>query len=153
MKKLVFGLIATVMFGFVNNAQTTVYKGESKDSFIEASNVDSEINTIITEIKVTNKETKVTLPSFYYKFTSESNSDVRKDFENDPKSVSGIFTIEVDGQIVYKRLLKNGVFEKAEIIQFVGTTELGKKYSCTIKGIASCGNDHFNDMNFVDYAF
>lgn len=108
---------------------------------------------IFTEVKITNKETNVTLPSFIYKFKSYNHTDVRNDLNNNPNAVSGILTIEVDGQIIYKREVKKGVFEKPQIIDFIATSELAKKYPCTIKGNFDCAVDRVNAMNFVDYAF
>src|SRR5690554_5231989 len=129
MKKIIFGLIATVFMGVSSFGQSsTYYKGEGKDTFVEAFEIESgDKSTIITEVKITNKKTNVTLPSFIYKLQSNKQTDLKKDLANNPRSISGLLTIEVDGQIVYKREVNNGVFGEPEIIEFVGTTTLGKK--------------------------
>lgn len=63
MKKLIFGLIAVVMFNSFSFGQTL--KGENKSSFFEVSIIKSDINCIVTEVKITNKETKVTPSKFH----------------------------------------------------------------------------------------
>jgi hypothetical protein len=153
-KKLLFGLIAIVLL-FSNDSfgQTSSHRAEGKDTFVESFEVKSDINTIITEVKITNKNTNVTLPSFIYKFKSYGTTDVKKDFATNPNGISGMLTIEIDGQIIYKRELKKGVFEKPEIIDFIPTSVLGKKYPCTIRGNFQCAVDRVNAMNLIDYAF
>jgi hypothetical protein len=63
MKKLVFGLIATVMLSFSSFAQESVFKG--KNTIIKTTIIESNINSIIMKVDITNSETNVTLPSFF----------------------------------------------------------------------------------------
>ena len=153
MKKLVFGIVASLAVFNSSYGQNSTNRAEGKYLIIEASNLKSNINEIITEVKVTNKEKNISLPIFLHKFISLEKTDLKKDFENNSKTVSGISTIEVDGQIVYQRILKNGVFEKPQIYEFVGTTVLGKEYECTVQGNLTCVSDRIQDMNPVEYGF
>lgn len=149
MKNLFFGLIATAMFTSLSFAQS--FKGENTSSSIESFAVKSESNSIVTEVKITNKETGVLLPSFIYTFTSDSKSNVKEDLERNSKDVSGTFTIQVDNQLVYQIKVVKGVFQIPEKFEFTGTTEAGRKYPCTIKGNIECAVDRINDMNWFDY--
>lgn len=148
MKKLIFGLIAVVMFNSFSFGQTL--KGENKSSFFEVSIIKSDINCIVTEVKITNKETKVTLPSFIYKFTSDSQTNIKEDLARNPNEISGVYTIEVDKELLYSRKVENEVFQKADFFEFVGTSEIGKKYPCTVAGNFECAVDRINDMNWFD---
>lgn len=127
-------------------------KIEQNDKIVESSNIKSEINTIITEISITNKKTKIKLPSFIYKFISNNKTDIRKDLKVNPKFVSGTFTIEVDGQLLYKMKVINGNKQKAQIFQFNDNSQVGKKYPCSIAGNFQCAVDAVNNMNWFDYA-
>lgn len=150
MKNFLFGFIAIVL-STVTYGQTT-FKGEGKYSSVESTNIKSSANSIITEVKVTDNKTGVTLPSFVYILTSQKESDIKTELKEDSKSFNGVLTIEVDGQIVYKVKVLNGNFEKPEVFEFTGTTEAGKKYPCTIKGNIQCARDTINAMNWFDYA-
>jgi hypothetical protein len=150
MKKLIFGLFAIVLFNSFSFGQT--FKGENKTSFIEASTIKSEVNSIIAEVKITLKETKETLPSFIYKFVSDSKSDIRVDLEKKSDVINGVFIIEVDKQILYRAKVVNSKLQEAETFEYVGTSILGKKYPCTIKGNFECAVDRVNEMNWFDSA-
>lgn len=149
MKKLVFGLIATVMLSFSSFAQESVFKG--KNTIIKTTIIESNINSIIMKVDITNSETNVTLPSFFYKFQSDSKSNLIEDLKKDPKAVSGTYTVIVDSELVYIRKVINGNFTEGQTFDFEGTSVLGKKYPCTIKGQFQCVDDRINDMNWIDY--
>jgi len=149
MKKLIFGLIATVLITNLSFGQT--FRGENKTSFIESTALKSEINSIINEVKITLKDTKETLPSFIYKFVSDSKGDIKTDLEKKSNTVNGVFTIEVDKQLLYRVKIVNSKFQGAETFEYTGTSLLGKKYPCTIKGNFECAVDRINHMNWFDY--
>jgi|GEM_PF-3152091 len=151
MKKILFGLIVSIFFTTANYGQKT-YKGEGKYSSVEATNIKSSINSIVTEVKITDKKSGAKLPSFIYKLTSQKESDIKLDLKENPESFNGFLTIEIEGQIAYKVSVVNGKFEKPEIFEFTGTTEIWRKYPCTIKGNFQCARDRINDMNWFDYA-
>ena len=149
MKNLFFSLIAIVLIANFSFGQT--FKGENKTSLIESFEIKSEVNSIINEVKITLKETKETLPSFIYKFVSDGKSDVKMDLKNKSDVINGVFTIEVDRQLLYRVKIVNSKFQNAETYEFTGTSFLGKKYPCTIKGNFECAVDRINEMNWFDY--
>lgn len=150
MKKLLLLLIVNIFITTITYGQTT-FKDEGKYSFVESTNVKSIINSIVTEVKITDKKNGATLPYFIYKLISQKKGDIKTELKEDPKSFNGTLTLEVDGQIVYRVKVLNGSFEKPEVFEFTGTTEAGKKYPCSIKGNIQCARDTINNMNWFDY--
>lgn len=149
MKKLIFGLIAVVMFGGITNAQT--FRTENKTCIIESKSVDSNVNSIIVEVKITNKETKETLPDFVYKFTSDNKGDLKKELSNNSKNISGVFTVSIDNQLLYTCTISNGSLKNAKSYTYNGTSAEGKAHPCTIKGQFACIDDKLENMNWVEY--
>jgi len=144
MNKVIFGLFAIIAFCTSGNSQN--YKTENKTSIIEAYEIKTEINVIQTVVKITNKETKKVLPNFIYKFTSTKHEDIKKALNENPEQVSGLLTLEVDGQILYSLDVKNGVIGKVQTYSYSGM-----KQPCTIRGQFACIDDKLEAMNWIEY--
>lgn len=128
-----------------NNLDETSYaKVVGEESIVEVNVIKSGIDYKVTEMKITNRETNVSLPTLYHKF----KLDKRSDNINDLSSTNGTYTIECNGVIVYKMIIKNGKIESTEIVNH---KSLSEEYPCTVKGIVTCADDTIEDVNWIEY--
>lgn len=132
---------------FNNNLDETTYaKVVGEESIVEVNVIKSGIDYKVTEMKITNRETNVTLPTIYHKFKLDKRSDNINDFS----STNGTYTIECNGIILYRMIIKNGEIESTEIINHKSLSS--EEYPCTVRGIVTCADDEINDMNWIEYA-
>lgn len=119
---------------------------------VQANLVDTNPNLYTVEVKITNKKTEETLPIFVHKFIPDNTSEIMKDLPKKISTFNGVFLIEVEGQVLHRSIIKNGVVTKSEINKF-SVSAFAKRYPCTIDGITSCADDQINDMNWIEYSF
>lgn len=133
-----------------NITETSYAKVVGDESIVEVTTVKSEINSRIIEMKITNKKTKVTLPTIYHKITLDNKNEKFDDLSKDLSSINGIYTIEVNGQILVSKIIKNGKIQSTEIKT---ASSLYARYPCTTRGLILCADNEFNNMNWVEYGF
>lgn len=89
------------------------------------------------------------MPTFYHKLISDDNKPIREAIDAN-SSFNGIYTIEFDGEILRRSIIKNGIVVSTEKFN---DTDLAQKYPCTASGIVTCADDKFNNMNVISYMF
>lgn len=120
---------------------------------VEANLIDTNPNLYTIEVRITNKETKESLPTFIHKFIPDNKIEIMKDLPTKINSFNGTFIIEVEGQILHKSIIKNGIVKESEIKKFEISEFARISYPCTVDGITSCADDQINDMNWIEYGF
>ena len=162
--KLLLGLLVSMMFfQSCEKGDSTIIHDENNSSkvaivsdnlkTVQAKLIDTNPNLYVIEVKITNKKTKETLPTFIHKFIPDNPNEIMKDLPRKMNSFNGTFILEVEGQFLLKSIIKNGTVVKSEHNKFVAYHLAKEDYSCTISGIQDCAEDTINDMNWVDYSF
>lgn len=61
-------------------------------------------------------------------------------------------TIETEGQVILKRKVKNGIFQKSELIAFrVPGPTYNPNVACTVGTVHDCVSWKIEDMNWIEY--
>ena len=130
----------------VNDSEDAAFaEVDGGQSVVKVNLVEAGTNGEIAEMKITNKESDITLPTLYHKFESVDRNDDMSDLS----STNGTYTIECEGETIYRMVVKDGEIYSTEIIDEKAVAQ--GEYACTLRGIVRCADDTINDMNWIEY--
>lgn len=147
MKKILFGLIASVMVTSLSFGQITSITNKGIIS-IDFKNKLVKKVTKITEsqdIAYTNVSMTFTCDKQMQTFSSEK--ELIAFISKNPSKASGTFELFLDNSIAYRAQIVNGEKIKEEV--FNETTN-NKIYPCTLAGIRQCAVDRIHAQNWFD---
>jgi hypothetical protein len=72
--------------------------------------------------------------------------------KNSPNTVNGTLQVEVEGQVIYKKRIINGVGQKGQKIPFKSSDGINaSRVPCTVSTVHDCVAWEIDDMNWIEY--
>lgn len=120
---------------------------------VTASDVYSKKSSFRRQIIINDPKSDVKLPAFFITFVSDNSTNIYDQFANNKSSINGEFAIEVDGQVILKKRIENGVGAKSKLFAFnpIGRAEMAAP--CNVTTVHDCVAWEIEDMNWVEYGF
>ena len=126
----------------------TVIKGKN-DTYVTVSDVYSRFSEMKRKVEIRDQlNTKIGTAYMIVSSTDKTRNlyDKLKDKDSD---FCGRFSIEVEGQVIYTREIKNGTFLKAEKIAYKGKGPVyNPNVACTVSTVHDCVAYIMEDMNW-----
>jgi len=117
---------------------------------ITASDVYSLKTSFSRQIIINDPIKNLSFPKVYLNFVSSHSENIYREMKETPNSVNGEFTIEIAGQVIYRRAIINGKAQKAIRIPLrAATTEMAAP--CTVGTVHDCVAWEIDDMNWIEY--
>ncbi len=135
---------------FIKNAPISIAAKNGITIF--ANDVYSKKSSFKRELSFLAPSSKTPFEKYELTFVSSENVNIYEQLKKDPKSVSGLFTIEINGQVILKKQFINGVglkTEKNSYDNLIGG-EIGR-IACNVKNIHDCVSWEIEDMNWLEY--
>lgn len=120
---------------------------------VTASDVYSKKSSFKRQIIIADPISNAKFPAIFITFISDNSSNIYEQFKNKKSSVSGEFTIEVDGQIILKKRIVNGVGLKTQLLSPQVSAREAEAAPCNVSTVHDCVAWEIEDMNWVEYGF
>ena len=118
---------------------------------VTASDVYSKKSSFRREIIVNNANTESQVLKAYVTFISDNSENIYSQLKSKRNEVSGTFTIETEGQVIYKKRIINGIEQKGEKVALNLASKALPVVPCTVTTVHDCVSWKIDDMNWIDY--
>jgi uncharacterized protein YxeA len=173
MKKIIFAssLLTTIVITFFACQKKEVQFDENfvlkkNEAFVKkldnggsitATDVYSKINSFRRAINIDAGPGKGKLPEIYLTFLSNDDENIYEKMKNNPYTVNGEFTVEAGGQVILRKKVVNGQWQKSDLISlseaYVNSEppHYNPNLKCTVKTVHDCVAWEIDDMNWIEY--
>lgn len=119
---------------------------------VEINSIEPTSNIYALEFKVKNIENNKTLPTIVHKIRPYDKNISIEDVKKNIESFSGVFTIEIDGQILREIIVENGVIKELKSNKYIATVEGKSVFSSEAsRTIFGCIDEALEEMNWIEY--
>ena len=121
---------------------------------ITATDVYSKKSSFKREILINNEAIGTSFPLIHMTFVSDDNDNIYEKIRNTPNLVNGVFTIEINEEIVLRKKIINGKGLKSELVKAKqgAVTDMNQAVPCTVTTVHDCVAWEIDDMNWIEYA-